>query len=219
MRFFRRRKEHYVSSDREPDVEDHEEIEYEPVSVKDLLVEMKDISELMVDLGYSAAVLDSKEIAEEVEDLEARMETLNYHIRLQAMMAARTSDDAEQLTGILQVAGAAEKIADAAADIAKLTESEATLRRFLPHLLKDADEKLSRFPVAAASKAVGLDLGDASIETKTGNRVIAVRRRKHWIYGPGRRFRLEAGDLLIVRGREDGADQLGRWLAAEEDEL
>lgn len=219
MRLFRRRKADYLSSDYEPDAEDHEEIEYEPVSVKELLTEMKDISELIVDLAYSAAVLDSKEIAEEVEDLESRMETLNYHIRLQAMMAARTSEDAEQLAGILQVASAAEKIADAAGDIAKLTDSEATLRRFLPHLLQDADEKLSRFTVKEGSKAVGMTLGDASIETETGNRVIAVRRRKHWIYGPGRRFQFAAGDLLIVRGREDGAEDLGRWLAGEEDEL
>jgi uncharacterized protein with PhoU and TrkA domain len=200
-------------------VEEHEEIEYEPVSVKELLTEMKDISELIVDLAYSAAVLDSKEIAEEVEDLETRMETLNYHIRLQAMMAARSREDAEQLAGILQIAGAAEKIADAAGDIAKLTESEIPLRQFLPHLLRDADEKLTRATVAPTSKAVGMSIGDARIESQTGNRVIAVRRKKHWIYGPGRTFDLAAGDLLIIRGRASGAEHLVRWLTGEEAEL
>ncbi|MBW3584112.1 MAG: potassium transporter TrkA [Euryarchaeota archaeon] len=219
VKLFKRRKEQYLTSDRDPDEEEHEEIEYEPVSVRELLTEMKDISELIIDLAYSALVLDSSDIAEEVEDLETRMETLNYHIRLQCMMASRTRDDAEMLSGILQVASAAEKIGDAAADIAKIIQGRARLGPFLPKLLAEADETLGRMHVDPKSKAVGMSLGEASVETETGNRIIAVRRGKSWTYGPGRRFILKANDSLIVRGRADGAEYLKRWLAGEEDEL
>jgi len=71
---------------------------------------MKDISELIIDLAYSAVLFDSDEIAGEVKYLDVRMDKLNYDIRMMAMMAARTKEDAEQLAGILQVAEAAESI-------------------------------------------------------------------------------------------------------------
>lgn len=219
LSLFKRRKEQYVSTDREPDADEHEEIEYEPVSVKDLLTEMKDISELIVDLAYSAIVLDNKEISEEVHDLEARMATLQYHTRLQAMMASRTRDDAEQLAGILQVAAAANRIASAAADIAALTESSKDLKASVPRLLKEADESLTRLRISDDSNAVGTAIGDAGIETETGNRVIAVRRNRTWIYGPGRKFVLKAGDTLICRGRAGGAERLKAWLSGKEAEL
>ena len=100
--------------------EEFSEIEYEPTTVKDLMTEMKNISELIIDLAYSAVLFDSEEIAEEVKYLEVRMDKLNYDIRIMAMMGARTKEDAEQLAGILQVAQASEKISNTAGDIVLL---------------------------------------------------------------------------------------------------
>ena len=42
-------------------------------SVKDILIEMKDMSELMVDLAYSAVLFNNKDAAEEVLTLENRL--------------------------------------------------------------------------------------------------------------------------------------------------
>ncbi|MFO7966695.1 MAG: RNB domain-containing ribonuclease, partial [Archaeoglobaceae archaeon] len=42
-------------------------------TVKDLLVEIKDTSELMIDLAYSAVFFDNDDIAEEVISLEKNM--------------------------------------------------------------------------------------------------------------------------------------------------
>jgi uncharacterized protein with PhoU and TrkA domain len=47
-----------------------EKIEYKPISIRELLVEIKDLSELMIDLAYSAALFNSHELAEDVLDLE-----------------------------------------------------------------------------------------------------------------------------------------------------
>ena len=38
-------------------IKEFEEVEYEPLTVLEILTEMKDLSELMVDLSYSALVL------------------------------------------------------------------------------------------------------------------------------------------------------------------
>jgi len=56
------------------------EVEYEPVSVKAVLAEMKDTAELLIDLSYSAVLGDSDALAEEVLELEARMDLLQMHL-------------------------------------------------------------------------------------------------------------------------------------------
>ena len=133
--------------------EEFTEIEYEPTTVKELLTEMKDISELIIDLAYSAVLFDNDEIAEEVKYLDVRMDKLNYEIRMMAMMASRTKEDAEQLAGILQVAEAAESISNAAGDIAHLLSLKEETRPILPKILRKAEEKLFRIKISSKSTA------------------------------------------------------------------
>lgn len=196
-----------------------DEVEYEPRSVKDLLTEMKDLSELIVDLAWSAVLFDADDMAEEVHHLEVRTDTLLYQIRLQAMLAARTLEDAEMLNGILQVAQASENIGNAAGDIVHLLDSPIEFRPYLPGLLGRADEKVKSLHVAADSVLVGRTLRDLNLETETGLRVIAVRREDGWTYGPGGDTAVEAGDFLIVRGTEDGYDNLRPVAAGDRGEL
>ena len=77
-------------------------------SVKDILIEMKDMSELMVDLAYSAVLFNNKAAAEEVLTLENRLNSMNYEIKKQSLVAARSLEDAEKLTTLLEIAEAAE---------------------------------------------------------------------------------------------------------------
>ncbi|MCK4482707.1 potassium channel protein, partial [Candidatus Bathyarchaeota archaeon] len=66
-----------------------EKIEYKPVSVRELFLEMKNLSELMIDLAYSAALFNDKELAEDVLELENRVDTLTYLLEMEIMIAAR----------------------------------------------------------------------------------------------------------------------------------
>src|SRR5512136_1527440 len=96
-------------------------IEYKPIPVRELLAEMKNLSELMIDLAYSAALFNDKELAEDVLALESRIDTLSYLLDIEVMVAARGDPrDAEALIGISTVASATNKISDAAADIAAI---------------------------------------------------------------------------------------------------
>jgi len=194
--------------------EEFSELEYEPKTVKDLLTEMKDISELIIDLAYSAVFFDNEEIAEEVKYLEVRMDKLNYDIRMMAMMASRTKEDAEQLAGILQVAEAAESISNAAGDIVNLLSREKT-GGILPKILKRADEELFRIKVSSVSKACGQKIGDLRVESETGIRIIAIRRGECWIYNPRADTALEADDWLIIRGTNEGYDELSKFLQGD----
>ncbi|MFQ5920125.1 MAG: potassium channel family protein, partial [Thermoplasmata archaeon] len=186
-------------------------------SVKDLLVEMKDISEHIVDLAYAAVVFDSDDLATEVRKLEERMDYLRYQIRMIALMASRTKDDAERLAGILQVASAAETISNGAGDIVDLLEQRIEARPFLPFVLGEADEKLRAVSLEDGSSMVGRAIGDLRVETETGMRVIALRRGRKWIYDPEGEAVLRAEDLLVLRGTEDGFQRLVRYARGEEE--
>jgi len=192
--------------------EEFTEIKYEPTTVKELLTEMKDISELIIDLAYSAILFDSDEIAEEVKFLEVRMDKLNYEIRMMAMMAARTKEDAEQLSGILQVAEAAETISNAAGDIVNLLSLQEKTRPILPKILKKAEERLFRVKVFSESKACNQKIGNIHVESETGMRIIAIRRGDCWIYNPQSDTDIRADDWLIARGAEDGYQELRDFL-------
>ncbi len=196
--------------------DEYEEVEYEPTSVKDLLVEMKDTSELIVDLAYSAIIFDSDDLGEEVRNLESRMDFLRYQIRMIALMASRTREDSERLAGILQVASAAETISNAAGDMANLLEQRIEARPFLPFVLREAEERIRTVHMGKDSSMVGRSIGHLMVEAETGMRIIAIRRRHRWTYDPADDMVLKQDDLLIVRGTEDGYRRLRRYAAGEE---
>ena len=90
------------------------EVSERPRSVRELLTEMKDISEQTLDLAWAALAFDSREIADEVQAMSLRSDRLLYEIRIAVMLSARDRRSAEQLAGLLQVANAAEDLAEAA---------------------------------------------------------------------------------------------------------
>ncbi len=189
-------------------IEDHAELSYQDKSVRELLTIMKDNSELIADLAYAAIVFENEELAEEVHHLESEMDKMMYHIRLKTMLGARTRDDAEKLTGLLQLASAAEQISDAAEDMVTLLQEDVELKPLLPHLLRKADEKVFTLRVENGSDLVGKKLGKLRLESVTGVRVLAIRHNRRWIKGPDGETPLKADDLLIVRAHEKGYEKL-----------
>lgn len=177
-------------------------------SIKDILIEMKNMSELMVDLAYSAVLFNSKDAAEEVLKLENRINTMNYEIKTQSLLAARSLDDAERLTALLEIAEAAESIANAAKDLADLV-----LKGFKPHpvfkmVMEESEKMIVSVVVDSNSDLCDKSLGDLLLVNRTGMRVIAVRRQDSWIYGPDKNTTILNGDVLLVKGTETGAELL-----------
>ncbi len=182
------------------------EVEYQPRSVKDLLVEMKDSSELIVDLAYSAVIFDSDEFLEQVLQLEERLDQLQYQIRIQIMMATRTREDAEEMIGILQVASAAEQLGNAAEEIARLVEEDVEYRPFLPFVMREADETIGTVRLDKTSEITGQTPYGLGLESAWGVRIIAFKRGRRWWYEVEDDRGLRAGDLLVFRGTGEGVD-------------
>jgi len=133
-------------------------------NVKDILVDMKDTSELMVDLAYSALLANSKEIAVEVGDLEERMDELTYEIASMLMLSARTPEEAADLTGILYVAHAAEQISDAADSIAEIVARGVGDHPIYKTFLDEAEEQVVKVLVNKGSELIGNSLGELQIK-------------------------------------------------------
>ncbi|WP_302082161.1 potassium channel family protein [Salinibaculum rarum] len=180
------------------------EVEYEPKSVKVLLAEMKDTAELLIDLSYSAVLLGSDDVAQEVLALEEKMDILQLRARMSILMAARSPADAEALAPVLGIVGAAEKISDAAGDIAKIVLEDIGLPPEMRAALPDAMETLVRAEVATDSPLTETTLGELNLETETGVRALALRRADDWLLNPDANTHLQSGDVVLFRGPEDG---------------
>jgi len=184
-----------------------EKIEYKPIPVRNLLVEIKDLSELMIDLAYSAALFDSKELAKEVLELEERVDTLAYLLEMNVMIAVRDAQDAEHLVGVSAVASAADQISDAAADIATLVTRNISIHPIIREAFEKVEEHLVRVNIAPTSILTGKSLDDLELAARIGVDVIAIKRDKSWIIDP-ENTRLEDGDVLFARGAPGGIEEM-----------
>ena len=180
----------------------------QPKSVKDLLVEAKDASELMVDLAYAAVFFNDDKLAREVERLEERMNGHLRRLREVAMLAARSPEDAEAMAGVLWIAGAVEKIGDAASDIGRVIEARLGIPDALRRDLRHADEMTARVKVRDSAPVVGRALRELSLPTETGMWVMAIRSGIEWQFDPGPDDVLSEDDVLLVRGPEEGVNLL-----------
>jgi uncharacterized protein with PhoU and TrkA domain len=187
---------------------DIEKVEYKPVSVRDMLVEIKDLSEMMIDLAYSAALFNSHELAEEVLETEKRVDTLTYILDMNVMLAARDAEDAESLAGVIKVAAAANKISDAAAEIATIVIREIGIHPIVREAFKKVEERLARAEVKPNSILKKKKLGKLELAARIGVDVIAIRRGKKWIINPNEEDRILEGDILIARGAPTGVNEL-----------
>jgi uncharacterized protein with PhoU and TrkA domain len=183
-----------------------EKIKYKPIPVRDLLTEMKDLSELMIDLAYSSALFNSRPLAEEVIELERRVDTLTYLLDMSAMLAARDAKDAESLVGVTVVAAATDKISDAAADIATIVLKDIGIHPLVLEAFEKTEERLTRIEIKSNSIIAGKRLGELDLAARIGVDVIAIRRGKKLIVNPREEETLKINDIIIARGAPGGIE-------------
>ena len=184
-------------------------------TVKELLVETKDASELMLDLAYAAVFVGDDDLAREVIRLEDRMDAAVAELRILCMVAARSPDDAEQMAGVLAMANAIEEIADAAEDIARVVLKDIGVPGELRDDLRYAEEVTARVKLREGNRMASLSLHDLALPSETGMWVIAIRRDVDYVHGPSGDTVLQDGDVLFLQGPAEGVD-LVRELAGGE---
>ena len=197
---------------------DVERVEYTPVSVRETLIQMKDISELMIDLAYSAALFNNRGLAEEVMELEKKMDTLVYVLNMNLMLAARDKEDAESLAGVAKVGSLTNSISDAAADIAGIVLHNIGIHPIVREVFQRTEEHLARVQVVESSILAGKTVEDMDLAAEVGADIIAVRRGRYWMINPEKEIVLPE-DMLMARGTAEGLEKLQRAARGEVTEL
>ncbi|MBN1357277.1 PhoU family transcriptional regulator [Candidatus Bathyarchaeota archaeon] len=170
-------------------------------------VELKNTSELMIDLAYSSLMLNSKDIAEEVQRLEESMDKMHTDFELLALTSGFKPEEASGFLGLIRLGVATERIADAAAEMA-----EVVLRDIEPHpvlklAIKEAEETVAQACVTEGSSLINKTLKEARVPEETGMWILAIKRNEKSLR-PKPSTKIQLGDILIASGYAEGVEDL-----------
>ncbi|MEJ5327936.1 MAG: TrkA C-terminal domain-containing protein [Candidatus Bathyarchaeia archaeon] len=177
-------------------------------------VELKNTSELMIDLAYSALMLNSKELAEEVQRLEEYVDQLHTDFELLALKSDFKKEEASGFLGLIRLGVATEKIADAAAEM-----GEVVLRGIEPHpilklAIREAEETVTQVCVTEGSPLMNRTLKEARVHEETGMWVLVIRRGEKSLR-PKPDTVIQLGDILIASGYAEGVDAFKKLASPE----
>ena len=187
----------------------------------DVLVEMKNVSEVAVGLAYSALLFNDQSLTAEVRHLEDRLDEMRERLEVWVLRSAADELDPSPLRGLLHLGGAAAELGDAAQQMVWLVEEGEEMHPVLKIALGESDEVIAWVPVAAGSDLDGKTLAQARIEVETGFYLLAIRRAGRYVYRPRGHVSLQAGDELIASGPDEGqavlAERCGYHLREDDD--
>jgi uncharacterized protein with PhoU and TrkA domain len=173
--------------------------------LEEMLLELKDTSEFMVDLAYSSLIYDNEEIAEEVIFIAEKMDDLSLRIQdLVIEIGMSKPEEVARTVVVIRLQASIMSIADAAKSIADVVLRGLGKHPVLAMSIKESETTISLAKVAEDSVLKGRTFGETRLSTNCGMFVIAIKRDREYIFGPGRSTRIEAGDILIAKGPEEG---------------
>jgi uncharacterized protein with PhoU and TrkA domain len=178
-------------------------------TVEDIVLEIKDKSELMVDLAYSSLIYDNKTIAKEVYDLEDLIDNLYQTVQKKTLEGVKNKDiSIDDALTVLRLAECSEKIADAALEIIDVELRDVELHPILKMSIRESDVVFTKVHVEPHSILCNKTLGKLKLGSETGMLVIAMRHNDKWLYGPNKNTMIDPGDILFAKGPEDGEKHL-----------
>jgi uncharacterized protein with PhoU and TrkA domain len=181
-------------------------------SVTDQLVELKDTSELAMDLAYSSLLLNNTYLAEEVQLLQQRIDELSLDLEGMLLSCGLPSEDANGIIGLIRMGITAERIAHAASEIAQIVLRGIKPHQVLKMMIQSADETVESVRVSKKALFIGKTLKEAQLPEETGWWVLVIKRGDKWIR-PKASTVLQVGDQVIASGYADGEEDFRQLLS------
>jgi len=172
------------------------------------LANLKNLSELMIDLAYLSVLTNDKDAAMEVLELEEYMDSKHLEVAEDIIESFKDAS-ANEIIGLLRVIEGFEVISDAAAEIAGIVISDIPPHPILREIEKEAEERVLK--AALPKSVIGKRIAELSLD-RVGANVLAIKRRGKWIVDPPPDCKLEEGDILIIKCYEEGLQQLSKIL-------
>jgi uncharacterized protein with PhoU and TrkA domain len=173
--------------------------------LEEMLLELKDTSEFMVDLAYSSLLYDNSEIAEEVIFLAGTMEELSLKVQETVVeIGMNKPEEIARIVVIIRLQTSIMSIAEAAKSIADVVLRGLGKHPVIAMSIKESETTICLAKVAEDSILSGKTFEELRLSSQCGMFVIAIKRDKEYIFGPGKHTKIEAGDILIAKGPEEG---------------
>lgn len=196
--------------------EKKKEFQYQPISLKDILREMKQKIDLMFDLSYSAIKFGSKEIADETTKIEKRIHELTFLLNLQITQTQTGGfKEAKRLEPIVVMGYSIDKVSDALADIARVVYINSDISEFTQLFWDEVPEPIIKICVQEDCKLIGMNRNEVHFRSQHGVDLITIKRNDKWLFD--RNIIIEKGDILIIKGELELLKELKKLTLDEEE--
>ncbi len=170
--------------------------------MKEDIKRLRELALLSVDLAFTSALYNLRDVAREIVEIEERVDELAEHVSRQAIRRAIETGNEEQALVIVGIANALEQIADASVRIAEAVLSGMVAHEVLRSLSREADEWI------LYARWVGPEMSVDQLEERFSVVPLGVKRGSEWHYAPDPDFRLMEGDMVILKGTPEALDDL-----------
>jgi uncharacterized protein with PhoU and TrkA domain len=181
-------------------------------NVIDLIVEMKNLSGLAIDLGFSALLLQDKKLAEKVKQLAEEMDIKQYEIQTECMLAASNPQEALGLTSVIRVASAVADISNAVNSLTDIILRGMPLHPTVSEALKTAASNVDYIKINKRSQINNRPLEEI---IKHGVDILGLKRNDLWSYQPKMEEKIRSEDMLIITGGKKSLDDIRKMNRAK----
>ena len=171
-----------------------------PMSVREILVEMKDLCGLMIDLAYASVLFNDEDLANEVLEYEREIDSFLYELWTSASVAVRDREDAKMMSSIIKLAIAMDEISNAVSDITHVVLRKLGIHEALRDVFKKIDIQYRRAVISKDSILVGKSIGELNLDVELGIYILAMRRGDELIIDPEDDVKFMKDDVVIVKG-------------------
>ncbi len=189
---------------------------YKPLSLKDILREMKQNIDLMIDLAYSAIKFSSKELADEVAKIEQRIHELIFLFNVQIVQTnAGGFEEAKKLEPIVVMGYSIDKISDALADIARVVYINSDINEFTQLFWDEVPEPIVKIIVKPGCEFIDKFRKEVHFRSNYGVDLIVIKRDNQWLFS--KKEKVLENDILIVKGELESIKELKRITLDDEE--
>ncbi len=168
-------------------------------SVKEILIEMKTLSEICVDLAFASLMYFDKLLAEQVMVIEKKIDNLHSSLLDHLSLSIKNKSQAEQLRIYFKIGEATNLISDSAADIASLVLLDYEVQDEIRHVQRFMEQVVDLVQLNETSPLCGETELSCDTHDMLGIDIIGI-------FKPGEIFStehdelMESGDMLVFRG-------------------
>jgi uncharacterized protein with PhoU and TrkA domain len=157
----------------------------------------------MLNLAYTALIYNNLDIAQEVLALEEAVDTWHLELELEALQLCSSLNDRMKILGLIRLGLICEILSDAAASIANITIRGGESHEILQAAIEEAEDTVTIIPISERGSLAMKTIHESKLIERLGLDILAIRKKRVWLYAPGEDVKMNTGDEIIACGTKD----------------